>query len=126
MGKYNAKEIVIAIDVDEVNSKRDVIEFIKKIIRNANESMPSLGYHGRISFGYNSNKIEDYGFRGKVNDAEEWFIQTDFDKMEEISSIYREDFQDGEEGDQDFVDVVDDWWGNLDDEEKISVYDEYA
>ena len=55
-------------------------------------------------------------------DAEEWFVQTDFDTMEEISNIYRDDFPYGEDGDQDFVDAVDEWWGKLSDEEKIEVY----
>ena len=62
----------------------------------------------------------------KIYDAEEWFVQTDFDTMEEISNINRCDFPDGEDGDQDFVDAVDEWWSNLDDEEKVSVYEEYA
>ena len=62
----------------------------------------------------------------KIYDAEEWFVQTDFDTMEEISNINRCDFPDGEDGDQDFVDAVDDWWRNLDDEEKVIVYEEYA
>ena len=56
-------------------------------------------------------------------DADEWFVQTDFNTMEDISNIYRDDFPYGEGGDQDFVDAVDSWWQNLSDEDKLDIYE---
>lgn len=58
-----------------------------------------------------------------IYDADEWFIQTDFDTMEKISNIYRDDFPYGEDGDQDFVDAVDGWWRSLSDEDKLGIYE---
>lgn len=62
----------------------------------------------------------------KIYDAEEWFVKTDFDIMEEISNINRCDYPNGEEGDNAFIDAVDDWWSALDDMEKIEVYEKYT
>ena len=58
-----------------------------------------------------------------IYDADEWFMQTDFDTMEKIPNIYRDDFPYGEDGDQDFVDAVDGWWWSLSDEDKLGIYE---
>ena len=56
-----------------------------------------------------------------VEDAEAWFPGTDFDTMERISGLRRGDFSD-EDGYQDFVDAVQEWWDSLDDSEKVTIY----
>lgn len=58
-------------------------------------------------------------------DAEDWFLNADFDLMEEISPHRRDDFPDGSCGDGDFIDAVDRWWQRRLDEEKIDIYSQY-
>jgi len=61
----------------------------------------------------------------EVRLANEWYAQTPFDIMEEISGIYRCQFDGGEEGDEDFIEAVDKWWQNLPGVEKVDWYNEY-
>lgn len=56
-----------------------------------------------------------------LEDAEEWFCEADFDTMERISGYKRDDYSD-EDGYQDFVDAVEEWWDSLDDEKKVDIY----
>lgn len=56
--------------------------------------------------------------------ADEWYAQIDFDTMEEISEFDRNDF-DSEDGYQEFVDMVDDWWAHLTSRQKVNKYREY-
>lgn len=56
-----------------------------------------------------------------LEEAEEWFCEADFDTMERISGFKRDDYSD-EDGYQDFVDAVEEWWDSLDDEKKVDIY----
>lgn len=55
--------------------------------------------------------------------AEEWFHQSDFVTMERISGFKQFDFSD-EDGSQDFVDAVENWWATLGKTEKIRIWNE--
>lgn len=56
-----------------------------------------------------------------LEDAENWFSESDFDMMERISGKRRDDYSD-EDGYQDFVDAVEEWWDGLDDAKKVEIY----
>ena len=56
-----------------------------------------------------------------LEDAEDWFSEIDFDMMERISGKRREDYSD-EDGYQDFVDAVEEWWNAQDDAKKVEIY----
>lgn len=56
-----------------------------------------------------------------LEEADEWFCEADFDTMERISGYKRDDYSD-EDGYQDFVDAVEEWWDSLDDEKKVDIY----
>jgi hypothetical protein len=54
----------------------------------------------------------------------EWWGNSDFKQMENITRLRYYWFH-NDEGYQEFVDIVDNWWKNLSKEEKQNVYDEY-
>lgn len=56
-----------------------------------------------------------------LDDADEWFCEADFDTMERISGYRRDDYSE-EDGYQDFVDAVEEWWNGLDDRKKVEIY----
>ena len=56
-----------------------------------------------------------------LEDAENWFSESDFDMMERISGKRRDDYSD-EDGYQDFVDAVEEWWDGLTDAKKVEIY----
>lgn len=56
-----------------------------------------------------------------LDDADEWFCETDFDMMERISGKKRDDYS-AEDGYQDFVDAVEEWWNAQDDAKKVEIY----
>ena len=56
-----------------------------------------------------------------LEEADEWFCEADFDMMERISGKKRDDYS-AEDGYQDFVDAVEEWWNGLDDEKKVDIY----
>lgn len=56
-----------------------------------------------------------------LEDAEEWFTDTDFDMMEKISGLKRTDYSE-EDGCEEFVEAVQEWWDSLDDEKKVEIY----
>ena len=60
-----------------------------------------------------------------VSDADDWFCEADFDTLERISGYRREQFSD-EDGYQDFVDAVQEWWDGLDERTKVAIYKEYG
>lgn len=59
-----------------------------------------------------------------LEDAEDWFPGTDFDMMEKISGLKRTDYSE-EDGYEEFVEAVQEWWDSLDDAKKVEVYYEY-
>ena len=64
---------------------------------------------------------EDGVKESEVDDADEWFCEIDFDTMERISGMKRDEYSD-EDGYQDFVDAVEDWWNCLSDLDKVEFY----
>lgn len=56
-----------------------------------------------------------------VSDADDWFCEIDFDMMERISGKRRDDYSD-EDGYQDFVDAVEEWWNAQSDRKKVEIY----
>lgn len=56
-----------------------------------------------------------------LEDAENWFVDTDFDMMEKISGLKRTDYSE-EDGYEEFVEAVQEWWDSLDDEKKVEIY----
>jgi len=58
---------------------------------------------------------------GELKQAEDWWGQTPFRQMEQITGLHEDDF-DGEDGSQDFVDACDAWWNEQSDEEKIEIW----
>ena len=59
-----------------------------------------------------------------LEDAEDWFTGTDFDMMEKISGLKSTDYSE-EDGCEEFVEAVQEWWDSLDDAKKVEVYYEY-
>ena len=55
----------------------------------------------------------------------EWWYNTEFKEMEKITRLNQSDFS-PEDGYQDFVDVCDNWWENLSEEDKQDVYNNYG
>lgn len=56
-----------------------------------------------------------------LEDAEDWFTDTDFDMMEKISGLKRTDYSEEDEYEE-FVEAVQEWWDSLDDEKKVEIY----
>ena len=59
-----------------------------------------------------------------IEEAEEWWSQADFTKMEAITGFEYQNFV-SEDGYQDFVDACNDYWHQLSNEEKIDVWKTY-
>lgn len=56
-----------------------------------------------------------------LSDANDWFCEIDFEMMEKISGKRLDDFSD-EDGYQDFVDAVEEWWNAQSDAKKVEIY----
>lgn len=56
-----------------------------------------------------------------LEEAEDWFDESEFDFLAELAGIKREDYVNGED-DDDFVDAIQEWWDNLEDEKKVDIY----
>lgn len=56
-----------------------------------------------------------------LEEAENWFDESEFDFLAELAGIKREDYVNGED-DDDFVDAIQEWWDNLEDEKKVEIY----
>ena len=76
-----------------------------------------LGYRDWEAYEYEKWSLQD------LEDADEWFCGIDFDMMERISGKRRDDYSD-EDGYQDFVDAVEEWWNSRLDQEKVEIYKE--
>lgn len=72
--------------------------------------------------GYKNWEAYEEGWsESDLEDAEEWFTDTDFDMMEKISGLNRTDYSE-EDGYEEFVEAVQEWWDGLDDEKKVDIY----
>lgn len=58
-----------------------------------------------------------------IRKANNWYNNTDFDTMERISGIKLVRLSD-EDDCQKFVDDVDNWWRDIDCEQKVAIYNE--
>ena len=84
-----------------------------------------------IDLSFGDTKRRKINEMARMSEAmlDNWWSNLGFDEME-IASGYvfddfeREDRYQGEDGYQEFVDVCDEWWGELSYEEKIGVYNE--
>ena len=56
--------------------------------------------------------------------VEQWWGETDFRQMEQITGFRQLDFE-PDEGYQEFVDVCNNYWGKLGREEKIELWQTY-
>lgn len=68
---------------------------------------------------------EIYGSNGLMLKADRWWSGTDFDAMEHITGLRRDDY-DPEDGYQAFVDACEKWWAEQDPREKNNLYKKYT
>lgn len=74
------------------------------------------------ALGYRDWEAYEEGWsESDLEDAEDWFECADFKTMERISGLRQTDFSE-EDGYQEFVDAVEEWWENLDDKRKVEIY----
>lgn len=72
--------------------------------------------------GYEDWEAFEEGWTEKdLENANDWFECADFKTMERISGLRQTDFSE-EDGYQEFVDAVEEWWENLDDKKKVDIY----
>jgi len=54
--------------------------------------------------------------------SERWWGQTPFRRMEQMTGLREDDYPEGDDGNQAFVDACDEWWNSHSDEEKIEIW----
>ena len=61
-----------------------------------------------------------------LKEAEDWFEELDLGEMEEVSGLKRDNYRDPDAmlDEEEFIDAVEEWWNNLDEEKKVDIYNE--